>query len=254
MLGDIGRGLPGDQPARPPGRCTGWPAPCPEPAGDPPLMPGRYPGDRHDPGPAAPVEPGPPPAPGRSSDPPGERARPEPPPAPARTTTAQAARKTRPSQPTLTHVNASRARTLAASGCRTTSRTSQASSRASCTSQDDADGGLVDRRPPAGQRERVPVVQLGHLLAGHDLAHSLVTSFVHTGENPGAAGGTSSGRPASIYLCCHHAARPADSSAPVARGSWRRAFPARPRTGSRPRPAGGRTARRPRSPRPGRGW
>src|SRR5208283_1714537 len=121
--------------------------------------------------------------------------------------------------------------------------------------QDEPGGGLVDGCPPDGQGERVPVVQLGHLLAGYDLAHTLVTSFVHTGENPGAAGGTSSGRPASSI--CAAITPPARQPGRRLRPSWspwRRASPARPRTGSRPGPAGGRTARRLRSPRPGRGW
>src|SRR5208282_722259 len=64
--------------------------------------------------------------------------------------------------------------------------------------QDDPGRGLVDRCPPDGPGERVAIVDLGHLLAGYDLAHTLVTSFVHTGENPGAAGGTSSSRPATV--------------------------------------------------------
>ena len=46
----------------------------------PALIPGSHPGDRHHRGPPAPVAPGPPLAPGRAADPPGERARPEPPP------------------------------------------------------------------------------------------------------------------------------------------------------------------------------
>ena len=110
-------------------------------------------------------------------------------------------------QPSLTQVTAASARTLAASGCRTTSRTIQASSLTSFDGQDDAERGAVDRGPPAGHRERVRVVELGQLLAGHDPAHSLVTSFVHAGENPGAAGGTSSSRPASICVAITPPAR-----------------------------------------------
>ena len=56
----------------------------------------------------------------------------------------------------------------------------------------------------------------GPHLAGNDLAHNLVTSFVHTGENPGAAGGTSSGRPASISSCLTPPAPPGPGSADLA--------------------------------------
>ena len=113
-------------------------------------------------------------------------------------TTAARTRATRVTQPSLTQIAAVSARTLAASGCRTTSRTIQASSLTSLTARMMPHGGAVDRGPPAGHRERVRVVELGQLLAGHDPAHTMITSFVHAGENPGAAGGTSSSRPASI--------------------------------------------------------
>ena len=138
------------------------------------------------------------------------------------TTTART-RAARVTQPSLTHVTAATARTPAASGCRAIIRISQPSSRASFAGQDDAERGPVDRRPPAGHRERVRVVQLGQLLAGHDPAHSLVTSFVHTGENPGAAGGTSSSRPAS-HLRCHHAARPDSPGSAAVAGSLAASF------------------------------
>src|SRR5690242_7037845 len=84
---------------------------------------------------------------------------------------------------------------------------------------DDADWGSVDRRPPAGQRERVGVGELGHLLAGHDSAHTMITSFVHTGETPGAAGGTSSSRPASIWAAITPPVRTAHRRLP-SWGSW----------------------------------
>src|SRR5262249_49566917 len=115
--------------------------------------------------------------------------------------------------------------------------------------QDDAERGAVDRGAPAGHGERVGVVNLGEFFAGYDLAHSLVTSFVHAGENPGAAGGTSSSRPASITRPITPPARPYRDPPPR---SWRRTSPARPGTRLWPRPAAGPWPGRRRSPDPGR--
>src|SRR5690242_5895146 len=99
--------------------------------------------------------------------------------------------------------------------------------------QDDPERGPVYRRAPAGHRERVRVVELGQLLTGHDPAHTMITSFVHAGENPGAAGGTSSSRPT---LICAAITPPAQRTRRHLRppwwSPWRRAFPVRPRTGS----------------------
>src|SRR6476659_3284535 len=90
--------------------------------------------------------------------------------------------------------------------------------------QDDAEGGAVDRGAPAGHSERVRVVDLGQFFAGYDPAHSLVTSFVHAGENPGAAGGTSSSRPASISRSITPPARTRHDRR-SSRGSWPRTSP-----------------------------
>ena len=251
VLGDISGGLAGHEPDGHPVGVPGRGHLAEHRQDDPALMPGRHAGDGHDPGPAAPVEPAPPLAPRRIGDPPGERARPEVPPGgqdhhdPGHQEDEPRPADVDPGQDQ--HRDDGGGQRVPGDHA-----DQPGQQPVQMHHQDDPGRGLVDRRPPDGQGERVAVVQLGHLLAGYDLAHTLVTSFVHTGENPGAAGGTSSSRPACICRAITPPAR--QNPGPPSRGSWRRASPARPRTGPRPRPAGGRTARPARLPRPGRGW
>src|SRR5262249_35190611 len=97
--------------------------------------------------------------------------------------------------------------------------------------QDDAKRGAVDRGPPAGHGERGGVVDLGQSFAVYALAHSLFPSFVQGGETPGGAGGPSSSRPASL-ICA--AITPPARTVHWRLEYWRRASPARPRTGPPP--------------------
>ena len=101
---------------------------------NPALMPGRHPGDGHHPGPAAPVAPPAPPlAPRRASDPAGERGRPEEPPGGQHHHGPGEQRRPGPASRRSARPAPARPATVAATGCRAISRTSQASSRTSCT-------------------------------------------------------------------------------------------------------------------------
>ena len=122
---------------------------------DPALIPRGGPGDGHHPGPAAPVPPAPPRTPGRTGDPAGERARPEPP--PGRQDHHGPGHQDDQADPP--EIDPGRA--PAPPGCwrpAGAGRSAGPARRAagsSCTTQDEAGGGLVDRRPPDGQGERV---------------------------------------------------------------------------------------------------
>ena len=244
VRGEVSGGLAGDQPDHHPVGVPGRGHLAEHGQQGPALIPRRYPGDRHHRGPPAAVAPAPPSAPGRAADPAGERDRPVPPPGPGDDEDGQdQGHQGDPAEPDPDHRGESQhARNQRVPGDHPGQPAEQPGE---LDGQDDADRGAVDRRPPAGHRERVRVVQLGQLLAGHDPAHKLITSFVHTGENPGAAGGTSSSRPALTWSAITPPARKADPSQPPQSGPWRRACsPAQPRTGSLPRPGGGRTSRR----------
>ena len=65
---------------------------------------------------------------------------------------------------------------MAATGCRTISRISQTSNRASCTTAMIAAGVRYTGARQTGTANGSGLVQLGHLLTGHHLAHTLVTS------------------------------------------------------------------------------
>jgi hypothetical protein len=213
------------------------------------LVPGCYPGDGHHPGPAAAVEPAPPLPPRWSGDPADERARPEEP--PRDQDSQRPGRQQDQAEPSGIQPGQGQHRCDRGGQRMPDDQPGQPAQQPGQLDQEDEPGrSLVDRCPPDRQGEWVPVVQLGHLLAGHYLAHSLVTSFVHAGENPGAAGGTSSSRPAwSIWAAITPPARPRRR---LPTCSWRRISPARLGTRLRLRLAAGPWSGRRRSPGPGR--
>ena len=59
----------------------------------------------------------------------------------------------------------------------------------------------VDRRPPDGERQRVGVVDLGHLFAGDDLAHKMITSSVSRERTQGRPEGPAPAAPPSLAQC-----------------------------------------------------
>ena len=254
VVGEVGRGLPGDQPDVYPVGVPGGGDLAEHGQQDPALIPRGDPGDGHDPGPAAPVAPGPPRAPGRAADPAGERDRPEPPPGRQDHDDGQAARATRVTQPRLTQVSASSGQDAGGQRVPGDQPDQPAQQPGELHRQDDAERGPVDRCPPEGQGERVagctagpparrsrPCAYAGHLFRAH-------------GREP-RGGRRYQLQPPRLHHACHHAACPAGSpgSAAVAESvaaslSSSAAYRFTASASRRPKP------RPPRSPRPGRGW
>ena len=196
-LRDIGRGLPGDEPDLDPVGVAGGGDRAQDGQQDPALIQRGYSGDGHHPGPPAPVAPpGPPLAPRRAADAAGKGGRPEEP--PGRQDHGDPGRQRGQAEPAGIDPRERQHGQDAGGGRVPDGQADEPGQQpGQLDDQDDAERGLVDRGAPHGQRERVPVVQLGHLLARHDLAHNMITSSrFATGEKPGAAGGTSSSRPA----------------------------------------------------------
>ena len=243
VFGEVGRGLAGDQADRHPVGVPGGGDLAEHGQQDAALVLRGQVGDRHDTGPPAPVEPGPPLPAGRGFHPAGERGRPEPP--PGRQDHHHPGGQADKAEPAEVDPG-DREQGQDAGGQRMPGDQPDQPGQQpeQFHGQDDPERSAVDRGAPHRERERVRVIDLGHLLARHDLAHSLVTSFVHTGENPGAAGGTSSSRPASITPAITPPAREPHRDRPGSRGRRPRTSPARSRTGSRPRRAGEPRSRR----------
>ena len=161
VLSEVGRGLPGDQPDVYPVGVPGGGDLAQHGQQGPALIPGRHPGDRHDRGPAAPVAPGPPRAPGRAADPPGERDRPEPPPGGQDMTTAARTRATRPSQPMFTQRHGPAGQEAGGQRVPGDQPDQPAQQPGELRYQDDAGGGAVDRRPPDGASRTGPGCRAG---------------------------------------------------------------------------------------------
>jgi len=245
-VGEVDDTLPGDQPDRYPVDMPGRGDLDQHRQDDPAPVEGSQVGDGHHRRPAAPVDPGPPGAPRGCGHPPGEPGRPVAPPdhqdqhgPGGHSGQADPA----DGEPQERQQAQRRGGDRVAEG-----QPGQPEQEPGQPGEEDDSGrGLVDRGAEDGAGEGVGVVDLGDLFAGHDAAHTMITSSMNvSGENPGAAGGTSSSRPATVTRAITPPARPAHPGQRSRRGPGRRECPARPRTGSPPRPAGGRRSRHPR--------
>jgi hypothetical protein len=240
-VGEVGRALPGDQPDVDPVDVPGRRHFAEDGQDDPGLVGGGQVGDGHHGGPLAPVGPGPPLAPGRASYPPGEPGRPVVPPhqqdhsGPHEHGGHADPRDGDPQED-------QHGQGQGGGGVAEDQADDPDDEPGQPGDEDESGRGLVDRGTEDGPGERVGVVDLGDLFPGDHAAHKMLpSSMVVPGENPGAAGGTSSSRPALISRSITPPARKVHPDQPPQSGQ--RACPARRRTGSPPRPAGGRRPR-----------